>query len=84
MMKRVFFAAALSVAGCAALAAGETVTLKPEATDEALINPGMGLYYYQYSNRLWAYGSQEMGIIHPYWWRATFDEKRKWPWSVSQ
>ena len=31
-----------------------------------------------------AYGSQEMGIIHPYWWRATFDEKRRWPWSVSQ
>ena len=31
-----------------------------------------------------AYDSQEMGIIHPYWWRATFDEKRKWPWSVSQ
>ena len=58
-MKKMTFAAALSVAGCAALAAVETVTLKPEATDEALINPGMGLYYYPYSNRLWAYGSQE-------------------------
>ena len=30
----------------------------PKNTDEALINPGMGWVYYQYSNRLWAYGSR--------------------------
>lgn len=34
----------------------ETVTVRPRATDEALINPNMGLVYYKYSNRLWAYG----------------------------
>ena len=30
----------------------------PEATDEILINPGMGICHYYYSNRIWAYGSQ--------------------------
>lgn len=30
----------------------------PKATDEALVNPGMGFVAYHYSNRLWAYGSQ--------------------------
>lgn len=35
------------------------MVVRPFNTDEALINPGMGLYYYQYSNRLWGYGSQE-------------------------
>ena len=32
------------------------VTVAPLATDEALINPGMGMVYYHHSNRLWAYG----------------------------
>ena len=32
------------------------VTVRPKATDEALINPDMGFVYYKYSNRLWAYG----------------------------
>ena len=31
----------------------------PKATDEALVNPGMGFVHYHYSNRLWAYGSQQ-------------------------
>ena len=31
-------------------------TVRPVATDEALINPDMGFVYYKYSNRLWAYG----------------------------
>ena len=31
----------------------------PKATDEALVNPGMGFVFYQNSNRLWAYGSQQ-------------------------
>ena len=34
----------------------ETVSVRPTATDEALINPDMGFVYYKYSNRLWAYG----------------------------
>ena len=33
--------------------------VKPKATDEALVNPGMGFVFYQNSNRLWAYGSQQ-------------------------
>ena len=31
-------------------------TVRPEDTGEALVNPGMGLVHYHYSNRLWAYG----------------------------
>ena len=29
--------------------------VSPKATDEALINPGMGLVHYAYSSRIWAY-----------------------------
>ena len=35
----------------------ETTVLRPQNTDEALINPGMGWVCFHYSNRLWAYGS---------------------------
>ena len=50
-------AAAVGVT-CAARAAVVT----PTATDEALVNPGMGFVHYHYTNRLWAYGSlQEPG-----------------------
>ena len=38
-----------------AFAAGAAV-VRPSDTGEALINPGMGLVHYHYSNRLWAYG----------------------------
>ena len=31
------------------------MTVHPQATDEALINPGMGLVHYAYSSRIWAY-----------------------------
>lgn len=31
-------------------------TVCPNDTGEALVNPGMGLVHYHYSNRLWAYG----------------------------
>ncbi|HPO36371.1 MAG TPA: hypothetical protein PLU38_01510 [Kiritimatiellia bacterium] len=41
-----------------ARAEGERVTVRPEITDEALINPGMGWVCFHYSNRLWAYGSR--------------------------
>ncbi len=34
------------------------VSVVPEITDEALVNPGMGFVCFYYSNRLWAYGSQ--------------------------
>ena len=46
----------LVLASCviAGSAFAASVTLK--ATDEVLINPGMGWVYYHFSNRLWAYG----------------------------
>lgn len=37
------------------------MTVTPKATDEALVNPGMGWVYYHFSNRLWAYG----GLTEP-------------------
>jgi len=36
-------------------------TVRPEITDEPLINPGMGIVNFHYDNRLWAYGSQVNG-----------------------
>lgn len=33
------------------------VKVRPVATDEALINPGMGWMFFKYSNRIWAYGA---------------------------
>jgi len=51
----------LSVLPAVALTASGVV-VTPQATDEALVNPGMGFVHYQFSNRLWAYGSlQEPG-----------------------
>ena len=34
------------------------VEVRPEATQEALVNPGMGLVCYHNAGRLWAYGSK--------------------------
>lgn len=34
------------------------VTVTPVVTDAALENPGMGLVFYHFANRLWAYGSE--------------------------
>lgn len=50
-----------SCAGLAALIAAaalsvRAVIVRPEAHEEALVNPGMGMVYYHYANRLWAYG----------------------------
>ena len=39
-------------------AAAGTVTVRPEATREALVNPGMGWVYYHYDNGDWYYGSE--------------------------
>ena len=46
----------------AACCAAQAVTVKPENTDEILVNPDMGLVLFHYSNRQWAYGQlQERG-----------------------
>ena len=46
----------MSLLLAAAQLSAETVTVRPKATDEVLVNPDMGFVYYKYSNRLWAYG----------------------------
>ena len=38
-------------------AAAQGVTVTPVATDEALINPGMGFMCYHMAGRMWAYGA---------------------------
>lgn len=53
---RLIIAAFAAAAGLAAQA--KTVTVRPVATDEPLVNPGMGLVYYQNAGRLWAYGCE--------------------------
>ena len=46
----------------AACCAAQAVTVKPENTDEILVNPDLGLVMFHYSNRQWAYGQlQERG-----------------------
>ena len=55
-MKGTRSAQLLRLVGAAfALQAG-AATVCPKDTGEALVNPGMGLVHYHYSNRLWAYG----------------------------
>ena len=43
-------------AALASAIAASAATVRPQTTDEALVNPGMGMVYYHYANRLWAYG----------------------------
>ena len=50
--------AALVLSGAVCAFAAE---VRPPATDEVLTNPGMGFVHYQYSNRLWGYGTA-MGL----------------------
>ena len=45
------FATLLAATSASAFAA----TVRPKATDEVLINPGMGLVHFAYSSRIWAY-----------------------------
>ena len=45
------------VSALAGILTAGTVTVRPQATDEALVNPGMGWVFYKYSNRIWAYGA---------------------------
>ena len=42
--------------GCSGYDTNDLVTVCPQDTGATLINPGMGLVHYHYSNRLWAYG----------------------------
>ena len=57
MCKRLKTGVLVSVCLAAVMAGNaETVTVRPRDTGDALINPGMGLVHYHYSNRLWAYG----------------------------
>ncbi len=51
-MKRILLFSVL----CAATAFGVTVT--PRITNDCLINPGMGLVFYHFANRYWAYGAE--------------------------
>jgi len=55
-MKYALLSVVLSVVS-AVLARTDRVEVRPANTDEALINPGMGWCFYQYSGRMWAYGS---------------------------
>ena len=41
-----------------AAACAQAAVVTPRATDEILSNPGMGLCYYHYAGRLWAYGAK--------------------------
>ena len=56
VLMRKVLPAGLGSALAGILSAG-TVTVRPRATDEALVNPGMGWVFYKYSNRVWAYGA---------------------------
>ena len=47
---------ALAAGGAIGAARADIATVRPCDTGEALVNPGMGLVHYHYSNRLWAYG----------------------------
>ena len=45
-------------------ASAHAATVRPENTDEILVNPDMGLVMFHYSNRQWAYGQlQERGDV---------------------
>ena len=46
----------LRLAGVMFVLQAGAATVCPKDTGEALVNPGMGLVHYHYSNRLWAYG----------------------------
>ena len=47
----------LALGGVALAMACSAVTLRPEATKEALINPGMGWIHYHFDNSNWNYGA---------------------------
>ena len=54
----------LALSAVAACCAAHAVVVRPENTDEILVNPDMGLVLHHYSNRQWAYGQlQERGDV---------------------
>ena len=59
-MNKKIIATAVFAACCAA----QAVVVRPENTDDILVNPDMGLVMFHYSNRQWAYGQlQERGDV---------------------
>jgi hypothetical protein len=56
---RAILLASLLISCLAVTAADNLSVIKPVATKQALINPGMGWVHFHYSNRLWAYGGQQ-------------------------
>ena len=59
-MNKKILATALFAACCAA----QAVVVRPQNTDDILVNPDMGLVMFHYSNRQWAYGQlQERGDV---------------------
>ena len=56
-MNRIALSCIAALAGAATGLAGDRVTVTPEATKEALVNPGMGWVYYHFDNANWNYGA---------------------------
>lgn len=54
--KTVCMTAAVLALCCSGYGTNDLVTVRMQDTGATLINPGMGLVHYHYSNRLWAYG----------------------------
>lgn len=52
---------AVTVAFAAACFCAGAAEVRPSATEDVFVNPGMGFVHYQYSNRLWGYGTA-MGL----------------------
>ena len=77
-MKQSSLLLALAVSGLAASAA----IVKPENTDEVLVNPDMGLVMFHYSNRQWAYGQlQPRGDVLD-WFPGTGCAYFRLPWCL--
>jgi len=57
-MRRAAFRCVLAAGALFGTLACVAATVHPVATQEALVNPGMGLVYYHNAGRLWAYGSK--------------------------
>jgi len=68
--------------GLAAVLSAEAAVVRPENTDEILVNPDMGLVMFHYSNRQWAYGQlQERGDTLD-WFPGTSTVYFRLPWCI--
>ena len=73
----------VSALSCGALLSrAAATTVCPTATDEALVNPGMGWVYYHFSNRLWAYGGQTEPGDTLDWFPGVSTVYLRVPWSA--